>query len=191
MLAALALAAALAAPAASAEAAPPPREIAAGVHLIPGDFLPGRGPDGNTIIFEAPDGLIVVDTGRHSWQSDAIIAFAHAHHRPITAIVNTHWHLDHSSGNGRIKAAYPQAQLYTTNAINGALTGFLARNLAQANAALPTMDEATRAEAQLFIDTMAAPDSLKPDVPVTQSGVMLLAGRSLQVNVTDHAVTDA
>ena len=48
MLAAILLAAALAAdPPADAPQSPPPREIARGVHLIPGSFLPGRGPDGN------------------------------------------------------------------------------------------------------------------------------------------------
>lgn len=175
----------------NAPLAAPPQQIAADIWEIPGDFLPGRGPDGNTVIFDAPRGLIVVDTGRHAWQSDAILAFARARHRPIVAIINTHWHLDHSSGNGRIKAAFPRARLYTTNAIDGALTGFLARNLTQTNAALATMDETTRAEAQLFIDVMAAPQSLKPDVAVTRSSRMRLAGRTLQVNVTNHAVTDA
>ena len=76
------------------------RDLAAGVHLQPGGFEPGRGPDGNTIIFDGPQGLVVVDTGRHSWHSDAILAYARERGRPIAAIVNTHWHLDHSSGNG-------------------------------------------------------------------------------------------
>src|SRR5262245_63357641 len=138
MLAALALAAALAAPAASAEAAPPPREIAAGVHLIPGGFLPGRGPDGNTIIFDAPDGLVVVDTGRHVWHSDAILAFARERARPISAIINTHWHLDHSSGNARLKAAFPNATIFVTTAIDRVLApgGFLERGVAESRARL-------------------------------------------------------
>ena len=57
--------------AAQPPAAPPVRELAAGVHLQPGSFEAGRGPDGNTIIFDAPEGLVVVDTGRHVWHSDA------------------------------------------------------------------------------------------------------------------------
>src|SRR5690242_10498528 len=67
-------------------AAPPPQEVARGTTLIPGAILPGLGPDGNTIIFDAPNGLIVVDTGRHVWQSDAILAYAQARHRPVSAI---------------------------------------------------------------------------------------------------------
>lgn len=173
----------------------PPRTIAAGVTLIRSVAVPGRGPDGNTVILDAPDGLIVVDTGRHTWQSDAILAFARAKQRPIVAIVNTHWHLDHVSGNRRVKAAYPGARLYTTRAIDRALAdgGFLARNL---DAALPRLGDASlpalaRDETQIFVDTMAARDTLRPDVPVERSAPMTLAGRRLDVRVTDGAVTDA
>ncbi|MEO5742556.1 MAG: MBL fold metallo-hydrolase, partial [Vicinamibacterales bacterium] len=103
---------------------PPPEapiEIASNTFLIRGTPMPGRGPDGNTLIIDAPEGLIVVDTGRHKSHSDAILAFASERTRSIGAIVNTHWHLDHSSGNGRLKAAHPKARVYTTTAIDKVL----------------------------------------------------------------------
>jgi glyoxylase-like metal-dependent hydrolase (beta-lactamase superfamily II) len=50
--------------------------------------------------------------------SDAILAFATEKKRPIAAIINTHWQLDHPSGNGGVKAAHPQARVYTTSAID-------------------------------------------------------------------------
>jgi len=34
-------------------------------HLIPGAVPLDSGPDGNTVVLEAPQGLIVFDTGRH------------------------------------------------------------------------------------------------------------------------------
>ena len=49
-----------------------PVEIAPGMHLIRTTPVPGRGPDGNTVIIDAPEGLIVVDTGRHKELTDAI-----------------------------------------------------------------------------------------------------------------------
>ena len=174
--------------------AEPPVEMAPGISLIRPVAMPGRGPDGNTVIFDAPDGLIVVDTGRHTTQTDAILAFARDRRRPIAAILNTHWHLDHSSGNGRIKAAFPKARVYTTNAIDKVLApgGFLARNLETTRKMVAaTTDPVRREEMQIFIDTMAASDGLKPDVPLTRSGQVMIAGRSIDARVTDKAVSDA
>ena len=155
---------------------------------------PGRGPDGNTILIDAPDGLIVVDTGRHTYHSDAILAFARERKRPIAAIVNTHWHLDHSSGNVRLKAAYPKARVYTTSAVDRALApgGFLARDLENVKAAVATTTDAVRRdEMQIFIATMEVREHLRPDVPIARSGPITLAGRALDVRVTDKAVSEA
>jgi glyoxylase-like metal-dependent hydrolase (beta-lactamase superfamily II) len=171
-----------------------PTELAPKTWLIRPVPMPGRGPDGNTIIIDAPDGLIVVDTGRHTSQSDAILAFARDHKRSIVAIINTHWHLDHASGNGRLKAAFPNARVYTTNAIDKVLAadGFLARNLEDAKKMLPgTTDPLRRDEVQIFVTTMEQSKDLRPDVQVTKSREMRLAGYPLDVRVTDNAVTDA
>lgn len=171
--------------------AAPPVAIAAGVTLIPGASYPGRGPDGNTLVFRTPQGLVVLDTGRHVQHSDAILAFAAQEHRPIVAIVNSHWHLDHTSGNGRIKAAFPQARIYATTSIDRALTGFLAENLRGTQQNLATLTGVDAEEAHIFIDTMADSAHLRPDVPVTQSGRLRIGGQMFDVHVTDHAVTDA
>src|SRR6185436_1623174 len=87
--------------AAPTPSAPAAREIAPDTFLLPGAVPADRGPDGNTVILAAPAGLVAIDTGHHPWHSDAILAFARSRQRPVTAIVNTHWHLDHSSGNRR------------------------------------------------------------------------------------------
>ncbi|MEZ5284838.1 MAG: MBL fold metallo-hydrolase [Vicinamibacterales bacterium] len=174
---------------------PAAREIAPQTFLVPGAMLPDRGPDGNSVIITAPDGLVVVDTGRHPWHSDGIVAFARAHHAAITAIVNTHWHLDHASGNVRLKAAFPTARVYTTRAVERAIApgGFLARNLDAARARPPEADApAVRQEERaLFLATMDAAAALTPDVAVEQSGPLMLAGRRFAAHVTDGAVTDA
>ena len=172
-----------------------PVEVAPGVHLIRGAVVPGRGPDGNTVIFDAPDGLVVVDTGRHTYHSDAILAFARAAKKPIAAIVNTHWHLDHSSGNVRLKAAFPNAKVYTTTAIDRTVApgGFLARNLTDAEGMSKQTDlpPVMKDEIQIFIETMKVKDALRPDVALTKTQTMKIAGRSFDVHVTTDAVTDA
>jgi glyoxylase-like metal-dependent hydrolase (beta-lactamase superfamily II) len=171
-----------------------PVEVVPGTFLIRAVPMPGRGPDGNTIIIDGKEGLIVVDTGRHQSQTDAILAFARERKRPIVAIVNTHWHLDHASGNGRLKAEYPKAKVYTTTAVDAVLApgGFLARNLEDAKKMLAsTTDPVRRDEIQIFVATMEARKDLRPDVPLTKSQSLSLAGRPLDVHVTDQAVSDA
>ena len=36
---------------------------ALGWQLVPGGFIKGQSPDGNTVLIDAPEGLIAVDTG--------------------------------------------------------------------------------------------------------------------------------
>jgi glyoxylase-like metal-dependent hydrolase (beta-lactamase superfamily II) len=189
------LAAVLQGSAASAAAAAPARFVAPDVFLIAGDVPAERAPDGNTVVLRTASGLIVVDTGRHREQSDAILAFAASERLPVAAIVNTHWHLDHSSGNGRLKAVFRDAPIYATSAVDRALAagGFLARALEVAKERLAHSDLAAveRFEATLFVATMAEREMLRPTLPLARSRRLTIAGKSLDVRVTDHAVTDA
>ena len=102
--------------------------------LVPGGIEPGRQPDGNSVLIEGPGGVVVFDTGRHTAHADRILAAAAG--KPVVAIVNSHWHLDHISGNLRLKAAFPKARVYASNAIDEALTGFLANGAKQGRDAL-------------------------------------------------------
>ena len=172
----------------------PAAATAPGWHLIPGQVDPqGRkGPDGNSIFLDAPQGLILVDTGRHPEHAAALLAYARERDRPIAAIVNTHWHLDHSTGNTEIRAAFPNAPLYASNAIEGALTGFLPNSRRGAEQALAAgqVPERMRAELTRAFDVMDHPDRLRPTRPVTRSGMQVVAGRRLQVNLASYAATE-
>lgn len=156
--------------------------------LIRGGVVPGRQPDGNSVIIEGADGVVVVDTGRHTAHSDAILAAAD---KPVVAIVNSHWHLDHTSGNPRIKARFPQARVYASDAIDGALTGFLKDSAAQGREALaggklpPTVAEDVEGD----LATLDHGEALRPDVVIAKSQPMTLAGRRLQVHLAPHAAT--
>jgi glyoxylase-like metal-dependent hydrolase (beta-lactamase superfamily II) len=170
-----------------------PRQTAGGYHLVPGTFEPNRGPDGNSIFLDAPDGLILVDTGRHPEHRDRLLDYARERGRPIVAIFNTHWHLDHSTGNGDIRAAYPQAQLYATQAVDGALAGFLRDSRQRTEAALAAgrIPAERQAEVRRFLAVMDHPETLLPTRPVTRSGPIDVAGRHLEVNIAPFAATEA
>ena len=70
-------------------------QLPSGVHLIPGSFTPGTQPDGNSIVFDGRDGLVVFDTGRHPEHTRKILDIARDSRKPVAAIINSHWHLDH------------------------------------------------------------------------------------------------
>ncbi|HEX6741765.1 MAG TPA: MBL fold metallo-hydrolase, partial [Sphingomicrobium sp.] len=117
-------------------------------HLIPGAVPLDKGPDGNTIIFDAPRGLVVFDTGRHPEHAQAILAYAKRRRRPIAAIVNSHWHLDHTTGNWDIRQAWPHVAIYASNALEGALATYLKQGRKQGDQALadPNVPAAQKAE---------------------------------------------
>src|SRR5258706_281660 len=82
---------------AAGPAVPTPQPVATGVWLISGGILPNHEPDGNSVLLDAPAGLIVVDTGRHDWDARAILALARERQHDIIAIVNSHRDLHHVS----------------------------------------------------------------------------------------------
>jgi glyoxylase-like metal-dependent hydrolase (beta-lactamase superfamily II) len=177
------------------ENAPPPvpaaQQLARGVWIIRGGILPHREPDGNSVIFDAPAGLIVMDTGRHDWHAQAILALALERRKPIIAIVNSHWHLDHVSGNPALRAAYPGLRVYASNAIDGALSGFLPASAKESAAYLeePQVPKEARADLRLDRETIQHGAELRPDVVIHASTALSLGGRKFRINLAPDAAT--
>ena len=173
--------------------APKIKLVEPGYHVISGSVPLDKGPDGNSVFLDAPKGLILVDTGRHPDHAQKLIDHAKRRGRPIAAIVNTHWHLDHTTGNQDIRAAFPKAQVYATNAVDGALPTFLANGREGAKARLkdPKTPPARLPEIRRFLARMDDPDSIRPTIPVTKSGTMKIAGRRVDVHVAPLAATEA
>ncbi|HEU4663936.1 MAG TPA: MBL fold metallo-hydrolase [Dokdonella sp.] len=179
------VAAGLATTAAAAE------DLAPGVRLLPGRFVAGEQPDGNTVVFDGAGGLIVFDSGRHAAHADAIVDYAHARDLPIVAIFNSHWHLDHVGGNARLRKAYPDARVHASGAIEDAMHGFLAKYRAQIEQILarPDGDATQKAALRDELALIDAGPALYPDERITQGAVRTIAGRRLQVGLETRAVT--
>ncbi len=119
--------------------------------LISGSVpLDWHGPDGNSIVLDAPEGLIVVDTGRHPEHSKAILEYARERSRPIAAIVNSHWHLDHTTGNWDIRQTYPRVQIYASDALEGALAAYLKKGRVNADKLLADPKTPAAQKAQIL-----------------------------------------
>jgi cyclase len=66
--------------------------ITAGLDLI-------SGPGGNVAVLHGPDGLFVVDSGIPARGQEILETAKRIGGKPISTLVNTHWHFDHAGGN--------------------------------------------------------------------------------------------
>ncbi|MEZ6031088.1 MAG: MBL fold metallo-hydrolase [Hyphomonadaceae bacterium] len=152
----------------------PPNFDRAGVDVIRGFFAPGRQPDGNTVILASAGGLIVFDTGRHADHAQKIADIARSHDAPVLAIINSHWHLDHISGNIPLRKMWPGATVYSNDAaLTDALGSFLARGL-----------ESNRTMAADPATPPALADDLRGDIVTVEQGALLHPGISVEGPVT-------
>ncbi|HEX6097031.1 MAG TPA: MBL fold metallo-hydrolase [Thermoanaerobaculia bacterium] len=155
-------------------------EIAPRVHLLRGEFVQGRQPDGNTVLFMRPMGAIVVDTGRHEAHTRAILDFA----KP-RMVINTHWHLDHIGGNALIRREAPDVKIYASPALDDALKGFLANYAKQLEEAIAntTGEEQQRYRTELAL--IQSGRALAPDEVIAAPRTI----DGLEVHLEKDAVT--
>ena len=170
---------------------PRPEQAAPGVWVIQGSVIANREPDGNSVIFEAPQGLVVVDSGRHEWHRRAVLEFARSQQQPIVAIINSHWHLDHVSGNPALRAEYPGLQVYASDAIDRALLGFLASSAKEAARYVndPEIPQEMRADIRADVLAIRNGAVLRPDVVIGTSGSVSIGGQAFDINLARDAAT--
>ena len=58
-----------------------------------------RGGGGNTAVFITADGVTLVDTKIYGWAPHLITRIKEVTDKPVTRIINTHTHYDHTEGN--------------------------------------------------------------------------------------------
>ena len=84
-------------------------QVAEGIHAFIEDF--GRAVvSSNIVAIVGEESVAVIDTGHHPRLTRAIAGEIRAlSPKPVRYIVNTHWHNDHVSGNGIMAEAFPGA----------------------------------------------------------------------------------
>lgn len=63
------------------------------------------GPGGNIAVLTGDDGTVQIDSGVPSRAADIAKAIAALSPRPVTTLINTHWHSDHTGGNAAVGKA--------------------------------------------------------------------------------------
>jgi glyoxylase-like metal-dependent hydrolase (beta-lactamase superfamily II) len=64
-----------------------------------------RGSGGNIAVLTGKDGKIIVDSGYSSAKAQIAAALTALSADPVTHLINTHWHIDHTDGNEWMHAA--------------------------------------------------------------------------------------
>jgi glyoxylase-like metal-dependent hydrolase (beta-lactamase superfamily II) len=130
LLAALFTLAAPAARAATAAPAGPPAGVGANFGFEPlggGVFAvirrdpPGLMCDGNCVVIENDSDVVVVDAPESS--REVIAAIRARTHKPVSAVIDTHWHDDHVTGNGAYRAAWPGVAIIAHESVAAYLAG--------------------------------------------------------------------
>jgi glyoxylase-like metal-dependent hydrolase (beta-lactamase superfamily II) len=109
--------------------------------LRPGDIvyvLLGGG--GNTLALMREDGVVVIDTKSPGWGRPILDAIQAATDRPVTTIINTHAHADHTSGNVEFQTVTrivaherTKAHMQRMDAFKGSNTRFLPNMMVTGN----------------------------------------------------------
>ncbi|WP_244159394.1 MBL fold metallo-hydrolase [Paenibacillus polysaccharolyticus] len=98
-------------------------------HVIAAIAVPGTGSLGNATIINLGDATMVVDTFlTPQAASDLKEAATSITGKPVTYVVNTHWHSDHTSGN---QVFVPEALIISTTATREIMDTFSRQRIAQ------------------------------------------------------------
>lgn len=168
------------------------QEVARGIYLLPGQLKQDQSPDGNSELLKGPSGVVVVDTGRNDAHTDQLIKVIEKMQLPVAGVINTHWHLDHIGGNARFKKRWPDVRIYAHPSLTMALDGFHHDYRVQLEQYVPTLpsDSPEHARYQSELDLLKLDHELAATDDVVYSTTKTFGGRSLEVNVSHHSVTE-
>ena len=101
--------------------------------------------NGNTLVVIGDGGVLVVDSGDALPATRKTIdAIKRLTPLPVRYLVNTHWHWDHTLGNGEYRAAFPGVTIISTSTTRELMDTKGRENLAGSIAAIPPYLDALR-----------------------------------------------
>jgi glyoxylase-like metal-dependent hydrolase (beta-lactamase superfamily II) len=128
------------------------------------------GPDSNVLAADAGDGVVLIDGGHASW-SDALLRTVGGQFtgKPVSALLNTHWHPEHTGSNAAVGARGAQIVAHENTA------GWLGTEVW------------VRWSDQKY---PPLPKAAQPNKTVYDSGVLRVGNRDLQYGYLPKAHTD-
>lgn len=139
------------------------------VHPVRGGLSVLEGSGGNIAVLSGADGKVLVDAGITATRPRIEAALASLDNRPVTHLVNTHWHFDHADGNVWIGGPGVSIQAHANT--------------------LKHLRETQRVEDWDFDFPPAPPNALPTDVVDTEK-TLKLNGTSITLRHSPNAHTD-
>ena len=99
-------------------------QITARAHLVfkPDPTTPPF--EGNVVVIEQSEGLVVVDAGGSPPSGEAVVGeIRKISPKPVKVLIYTHYHGDHNLGAGAFRAAWPHCLIVSTEATRRNMTG--------------------------------------------------------------------
>ena len=87
-------------------------------HKLRNNVSAFEGSGGNIAVLTGPDGKVLVDAGIGVSLLQSMKALAYSGSEPVTHLINTHWHFDHTDGN---TCSIPSAQRSSRRTIRASI----------------------------------------------------------------------
>jgi glyoxylase-like metal-dependent hydrolase (beta-lactamase superfamily II) len=78
------------------------------IHRLRGGLAVLEGSGGNVAVLSGPDGKVLIDAGIAASRPQMATALEALGPEPVTHLINTHWHFDHTNGNQWLCEAGPR-----------------------------------------------------------------------------------
>ncbi|MGE0862253.1 MAG: MBL fold metallo-hydrolase [Vicinamibacterales bacterium] len=100
-------------------------QLADGVHTLTWTTPPGSPAISNSTFIVGKDDVVLIDTGLSRGAGEAILeGLRRVTAKPVSTVINTHWHGDHIFGNQVFRRAFPAARFVAHAATrDGIITG--------------------------------------------------------------------
>lgn len=130
------------------------RTVADGVHMIFKPAVADPPFEGNVLVVEQAEGLVVIDAGGSTASGEAIVAqIRRLSDKPVRFLVYTHYHGDHNLGAVALKAAWPGLTVISTAPTRRNMLG------------PPMAYVATYGKSYADLAAYAADQAVRPDLP--------------------------
>lgn len=178
-------------------------DLAPGVHSVIWNTPVTHPAIGNSTFIINDRDVVVVDAGISRKSAEAILGEIRKRTAlPVTAVIHTHSHTDHTLGAFVFQEAFPNAAFIahpaTQREIAGNSTAALKKNVEEAKAAIAELEKATPtdatraqlAERRLELDILASGPYVPPNTLVDDNLVLLRGKRRIEIRFLGLGNTD-